>query len=206
MESFGIVASKITELYFKPTILIGFEDGIGKGSGRSVPGFDLHEALHHLGGYLEKYGGHEMAVGVTLKQEKFKEFAEKLEEKAKQAHTEQIVSIVSIDKEITAKELTIETAEELLKLEPYGTSNKVPIFLIKNLKIDSIRTLVEGKHLKLTLQEGSTLINAIGFNLGNYAEEFLIGDKVDMIGMIEVNVFNNNKSIQINMKDMRKSY
>ena len=202
----GIVASKIMEIYFKPTILIGFENGIGKGSGRSVAGFDLHEALHTLGGYLEKYGGHEMAVGVTLKEENFAEFASKLEERAKQAHTEQIVPIISIDKEIMAKELTIETAEKLLELEPYGTSNKVPIFLIKNLKIDSIRTLVEGKHLKLTLQDGTNLINAIGFNLGNYADEFLLGDKVDIVGTIEINVFNNSKNIQINMKDMRKSY
>lgn len=202
----GIVASKITEIYFKPTILIGFEDGIGKGSGRSVPGFDLHEALHSLGGYLEKYGGHEMAVGVTVKQEKFQEFAERLEEKAKEAHTEQIVPIISIDKEITPKELTIEMAESLLELEPYGTSNKTPIFLIKGLKIDSIRTLVEGKHLKLTLQDGTNIINCIGFNLGSYADEFLLGDKVDIIGNVEINVFNNIKNIQINMKDMRKSY
>lgn len=202
----GIVASKVTEIYFKPTILIGFEDGIGKGSGRSVPGFDLHEALHSLGGYLEKYGGHEMAVGVTVKQEKFQEFAEKLEKRAKEAHTEQIVPIISIDKEITPKELTIEMAESLLELEPYGTSNKTPIFLIKGLKIDSIRTLVEGKHLKLTLQDGTNIINCIGFNLGSYADEFLLGDKVDIIGNVEINVFNNIKNIQINMKDMRKSY
>ena len=202
----GIVASKITETYFKPTILIGFEDGIGKGSGRSIPGFDLHEALHKLGHYLEKYGGHEMAVGVTVSQNKFDEFAQELEKIAKEAHTEQVVPVISIDKEISTKELTMETAEELLGLEPYGTSNKVPIFLLKNLKIDSIRTLVEGKHLKLTLKDGTNLINAIGFNLGKYANEFLIGDKVDIIGMIEINVFNNIKNIQINMKDMRKSY
>lgn len=202
----GIVASKITEIYFKPTILVGFENGIGKGSGRSIPGFDLHEALHSLGSDLEKYGGHEMAVGVTVKQEKFNEFARKLEERAKEHHTEQIVSIVSIDKEITAKDLNLEVAESLLELEPYGTSNRVPMFEIKNLKIDSIRTLVEGKHLKLTLQDGANLINAIGFNLGSYANEFMLGDKVDIIGMIEINVFNNVKNIQINMKDMRKSY
>jgi len=202
----GIVASKITELYFKPTILIGFENGIGKGSGRSVPGFDLHEALHSLGEYLEKYGGHEMAVGVTVSEEKFGEFAEKLEIKAKQAHTEQLVPVIYIDKEITSRDLSLENAEKLMELEPYGTSNKVPIFLIKNLKIDSIRTLVEGKHLKLTLQDGANIINGIGFNLGSYADEFLLGDKVDIIGMIEINVFNNIKNIQINIKDMRRSY
>ena len=202
----GIVASKITELYFKPTVLIGFEDGIGKGSGRSVPGFDLHEALHRLGSYLEKYGGHEMAVGVTVHQKNFDQFAEELEKRAKEAHTEQIIPIISIDKEITAKELTLEMVEKLMELEPYGTSNKVPIFLMKNLKIDSIRTLVEGKHLKLTIQDGVNMMNGIGFNLGHYADEFLLGDKVDIIGMLEINEFNNTRSIQINIKDMRRSY
>lgn len=202
----GIVASKITELYFKPTILIGFENGIGKGSGRSVPGFDLHDALHRLGGYLDKYGGHEMAVGVTVSQSNFDKFAEELEKRARELHTEQLVPIISIDKEIAGKDLEIEMAEELTKLEPYGTSNKVPLFLIKNLKIDSIRTLVEGKHLKLTLQDGNHIVNAIGFNLGYHAENFLLGDKVDIIGMIEINEFGNNRNIQINLKDIRKSY
>lgn len=202
----GIVASKITEIYFKPTILIGFEDGIGKGSGRSIPGFDLHDALHKLGGYLEKYGGHEMAVGVTVSEEKFDMFAQEMEKIAKQAHTEKLVPVISIDSEITSKDLNIETAENLLKLEPYGTSNKEPIFLIRNLKIDSIRTLVEGKHLKLTLQDGTITINAIGFNLGYYADDYLLGDKIDIIGKLEINEFNNMKNLQINIKDMRKSY
>ena len=155
---------------------------------------------------MEKYGGHEMAVGVTVSQKNFAKFAEELEKKAKEAHTEQIMPIISIDKEISPKEFTLEMVEKLMELEPYGTSNKVPIFLIKNLKIDSIRTLVEGKHLKLTLQDGTNIINAIGFNLGNYADEFLLGDKVDVIGMLEINTFNHVKSIQINVKDMRKSY
>lgn len=202
----GIVASKITELYFKPAILVGFENGIGKGSGRSIPGFDLHAALHSINGYLDKFGGHEMAVGVTVSQSKFNEFAEKLEQKAKEAHTEQIVPIISIDKEIQPKELTIELIEELGKLEPYGTSNTVPLFLIRNLKIDSIRTLVEGRHLKLTLLEGGNIISGIGFNLGSYADDFLLGDKIDVIGMLEINEFNNVKNIQINIKDIRKSY
>ena len=78
--------------------------------------------------------------------------------------------------------------------------------MIKNLKIDSIRTLVEGKHLKLTLQDGANLIQGIGFNLGYFADEFLLGDRVDVIGMIEINSFNHVKNIQINIKDMRKSY
>lgn len=202
----GIVASKITELYFKPTILIGFEDKVGKGSGRSVPGFDLHDALHSLNEYLEKYGGHEMAVGVTVDRNKFDKFAEEIEKRACEFHTEQITPVILIDKELTNKELTLEMAESLQELEPFGTSNKVPVFLIKNLKIDSIRTLIEGKHLKLTLISGNNIINAIGFNLGKYADDFMLGDRIDLVGMLEINSYNNMRNVQINIKDLRKSY
>ena len=105
----GIVASKITDLYFKPTILICLEDGKGKGSGRSVPGFDLHDALCKCSDYLEKYGGHEMAVGLSLDWGNVQNFADKFEEIAKKEHTEEIVSIVKIDKEIKLKDIDIKT-------------------------------------------------------------------------------------------------
>ena len=147
-----------------------------------------------------------MAVGVTVERKKFKEFAETIEKKAKEEHTENIVPVISIDREIYPKDLTLKTIEDLMLLEPHGTSNPMPIFLIRNLKIDSIRTLVEGKHLKLTLQDSGNIINAIGFGLGHYAEEFMLGDRIDVIGTVELNVFNNIKNVQINMKDIRKSY
>ncbi len=202
----GIVSSKITELYYKPSILICFEDGEGKGSGRSIPGFDLHAALCTSSDYLEKYGGHEMAVGLSLKQNKFEEFKKVFEELARQAHTEEFIPVIKVDKEINLKDITIENVKSLNLLEPFGESNKTPIFIYKNLRIDSIRALSEGKHLKLTLKDGNTIINAIGFNMGYYSEEYLIGDKIDVIGTLEINVFNGLESVQINMKDIRKSY
>ena len=82
----------------------------------------------------------------------------------------------------------------------------MPLFMIKNLKIDSIRTLSEGKHLKLTLKDGNNVIHAIGFNLGSFGEEFLLDDKVDIVGQLEINEFGGNKQVQINLKDIRKSY
>ena len=202
----GIVASKITELYFKPSILICFEGNEGKGSGRSIPGFDLHEALCESSEYLEKYGGHEMAVGLSLKKENFQKFADKFEEIAKKDHTEEIESVINIDEEITLKDVNIETVESLKALEPFGEANKLPVFIYKNLKIDSIRALSEGKHLKLTLKDGNTIINGIGFNMGKYAEEFRISDKIDVLGVLEINSFNGRDTIQINMRDIRKSY
>lgn len=201
----GIVSSKITEMYFKPSILVSFEDGEAKGSGRSIPGFDLHDALCQSSEYLEKYGGHEMAVGLSLKKENFESFKNKLEEIVENAHIDSIIPIIKIDKQISLKDIKCESVVELSKLEPFGEANKMPIFLYKNLRIDSIRALSEGKHLKLTLKDGSTLINAIGFNMGYLADEYLMGDKIDIIGVLEINTFNGKSSVQINIKDMMKS-
>lgn len=202
----GIVASKITELYFKPSILICFEGEDGKGSGRSIPGFDLHAALCSSSKYLEKYGGHEMAVGLSLKKDKFEDFKKVFEKIAIEANTEEIVPVIKIDKEINLKDISIESVKSLKLLEPFGESNKTPVFIYKNLRIDSIRALSEGKHLKLTLKDGNTIINAIGFNMGSYSEEYLIGDRIDVIGVLETNTFNGIESVQINMKDIRRSY
>ena len=82
----------------------------------------------------------------------------------------------------------------------------MPLFLYKNLRIDSIRALSEGKHLKLTLKDDNYIIDAIGFNMGALADEYLIGDKIDVVGTLEINSFNNVEKIQINLKDVRKSY
>lgn len=202
----GIVASKITEMYFKPSILICMEDEEGKGSGRSIPGFDLHNALCKTSNYLQKYGGHEMAVGLSLDKKDFESFKNGFEEYASTCKLDEIIPIINIDKQVTEKELTVENVKDLAKLEPYGEANKCPIFLYKNLKVDSIRSLTEGKHMKLTLKtDTNNVIVAMGFNMGNRAEEFLIGDKVDIVGILELNMFNGLESVQFNLKDIMKS-
>ena len=185
----GIVASKLTEKFYRPTILICFEGDIGKGSGRSLPGFDLHEALVQSSAYLEKYGGHEMAVGLSLKKEKYNDFKTEFEKIAKSKNIQQMIPVINIDGIINSKNINKKTIEELEMLEPFGEKNKNPIFVYKNLKIDSIRALSEGKHLRLTLKDDNLLINAIGFNLGYLSEEYLIGDKIDIAGNLELNKF-----------------
>ena len=201
----GIVSSKITELYFKPSILLCEEEEIGKGSGRSIPGFDLYEALTECKDTIEKFGGHSMAVGINIKKEKFEEFKEKLEEIAKEKHIEEIVPILKIDGQVSLDEINKEMVESLKELEPFGEENKIPLFVIKNLKIDSIRALSEGKHLKLTLKDNKNIVNAIGFNLGYLSNEYKIGDKIDVVGNLEINTFNGVDNIQINLKDVMKS-
>ena len=202
----GIVSSKITEMYFKPSILLSFEeDGIGKGSGRSIPGFDLHDALMKCNDCIEKFGGHSMAIGITIKRENFDKLKDKLEEIAIEEHIDEIVPVIKIDAKINLAEVNKEMVESLKELEPFGEGNKMPVFAFKNLKIDSIRALSEGKHLKLTLKDNNVIVNAIGFNMGELAEDYRIGDKIDVVGTLEINSFNGMDSIQINIKYIMKS-
>ncbi len=201
----GIVSSKITDLYFKPSILLCYEDEVAKGSGRSIPGFDLHDALMKCQNSIERFGGHAMAIGITIKRDKFEEFKKEFEEVARKAKIDEIIPIINIDAKINLSEINKEMVASLKKLEPFGEGNKMPIFAFKNLKIDSIRALSEGKHIKLTLKEGNSIINAIGFNLGHLVDEYRIGDKIDVVGTLEINSFNGVDSLQINLKDVMKS-
>ncbi len=201
----GIVSSKITDLYFKPSILLCYEDDLAKGSGRSIPGFDLHEALMKCQDTIERFGGHAMAIGITIKKDKFEEFSRKFEEIAKEAKIDEIIPVINIDAKINLSEISKEIVESLKQLEPFGEGNKTPVFVFKNLKIDSIRALSEGKHIKMTLKEENTVINAIGFNLGYLADEYIIGDKIDIVGTLEINSFNGVDNLQINIKDVMKS-
>ena len=125
---------------------------------------------------------------------------------AKEKQIDKIVPILKIDAQVDLKDINMEIVESLKQLEPFGEENKVPLFVFKNLKIDSIRALSEGKHIKLTLrQDNQNLINAMGFNLGELTNDYRIGDKVDIVGSLEVNKFNGEESIQILLKDMMKS-
>ena len=204
----GIVASKITDLYYKPCILICFDEDsdIGKGSGRSIPGFDLHDALMKCTDILEGFGGHSMAVGVAVSKNNFDNLKEKFEKLTNEADIQNVVPVINIDMLLNIDEVTKSMVESLNLLEPYGEANKMPIFAFKNLKIDSIRALTEGKHLKLTLKSNNnTYVDAIGFNLGYMVEEYRIGDRVDVVGNLEINSFNGVDSIQINLKDLMKT-
>ena len=201
----GIVSSKITEITYKPSILICFEGEESKGSGRSIPGFDLHEAVYNCKEYLTAAGGHSMAIGLSLKTKNFTKFKEKIEEYSRQKNIDKLEPELTIDAEITSNDIDIEKIDQIEKLEPFGESNTMPVVMYKNLKIVSIRALSEGKHLKLTLLDGNIYIDAIGFNLGNLSEQYQIGDKVDIVGNIGVNRFRDIENVQITLKDIRMS-
>ncbi len=203
----GIVSSKITENYFKPSILLSYENGenIAKGSGRSIPGFDLYEGLGKCIDSIHKYGGHSMAIGISVEKDKLEKFKKNFMEIVEEAHTELLVPVINVDSKVSLVEINKEIVESLKILEPFGEANKTPIFIFKNLKIDSIRALSEGRHLKMTLKEENNVVNAIGFNKGNLVNEYKLGDKVDIAGVLEINTFGGVENIQINICDIMKS-
>ena len=147
-----------------------------------------------------------MAVGLSLKTENFNKFKDEIEDYAKKLRLCDIIPVIKLDEQISLKDVNIKSVKELSMLEPFGEGNREPLFLFKDLKINSIRTLSEEKHIKLTLQENHYLIDAIGFNLGELSHEYKIGDRIDVAGTLEINRFNAKESVQINLKDIRKSY
>jgi single-stranded-DNA-specific exonuclease len=201
----GIVASKITEMYYKPSILICFEGEEGKGSGRSIEGFDLHEALGGCSDSLIKYGGHEMAIGLSIESKKFDDFKKMLLEIAGQRITEDMVATIKVDSEVTTKDISLDMVKSLELLEPYGEGNLPPVFIYKNIKVDSIRTLSEDKHLKLNVKDGNIIFDAIGFNMGELKDSIKMGDRVDILHYLEINKYNNTERVQLNIKDIKHS-
>lgn len=202
----GIVSSKITEDYYKPSILICIEGKDAKGSGRSVEGFDLHEAILKCGDKLTACGGHSMAIGLSLKSDNFEDFKKEFLEYANEHITDEMKEpVIEIDDEVTSKDVSIENIKQISLIKPFGESNFNPMIIYRNLKINSIRTLTEGKHIKLSLQDENITIDAIGFGLGKFAQEYQIDDRIDVVGNIGINIFNNKETIQIIIKDMRKA-
>ena len=199
----GIVSSRITEKFYKPSILVCFDKDIAKGSGRSIEGFDLHKALMECDKYLTNFGGHSLAAGLSLNTKDFEKFKNMINEYAeKNIKDEDLIPTINIDLKLEDSQLNIEDVEELKLLEPFGQSNEEPIFMITNLKVVSIKTLSDGKHLKLYLKNQNYL-DAIGFNLGERANELKIGDTIDIVGNLNINDFNNTKKVQMLLKDFK---
>ena len=199
----GIVSSKITETYYKPSILISIEEGIGKGSGRSIDGYDLHSALTDCSEYLDKFGGHEMAIGLYIDINNIEKFKEKIKKITSERIDKDAIPTLKIDALIHSKEINFELLDAIRILEPYGEANHPPIFVSKNMKVDSVRLLSNDKHIKMTLKADNMILNAIGFNMGDRIVH--IGDKIDVAYTLEINQFNDMKSIQLNIKDFKKS-
>ncbi len=208
----GIVSSRITEKYGLPSILISFdgEDGAeapmddGKGSGRSIKGLNLVDALYYCEELLVKYGGHELAAGLTVKRANLDEFRRKINEYARQNLTEDIFKIrMEADCRLTVKDLTMSFAEELSMLEPFGIGNTTPTFTMKDVTVKRISHIGGGKHTRLTLEMDGDTVTALYFGVGEGELGFECGDLIDVLFTVDINDYKGIRSVQIVLSDAR---
>jgi len=201
----GIVASKLTEKYLKPVILLSYDDEKAKGSGRIPQGISLYDALTDCKEYLVAFGGHELAAGLTLETKNIPAFKEKFEQVIGKMKPDEFVRNIDIDFEISKLDMTLNTINEIDKIAPFGQKNKRPVFIYKNLKVVSVSTLKEDKHLKFKLQDDNFLVDAIFFKAGDRRDEVIVSDKIDVVLTMSLNEFMGRKNIQFLVVDFKKS-
>jgi len=196
----GIVASRLVERYHRPTILISIdEDGSAKGSGRSIPGFHLLDAVTACSGFLERFGGHRYAAGIGLRAETVTPFAAAFEAEAARLLTDDdLVAHLDMDAEVRPDEITPELARELKRLEPFGAGNPEPVLFLRGLRVMEHRVVGDG-HLRLRLAAGGRHFNAIAFRLA--ARQ--IPGMIDIAFFPEMNEWNGNSTLQLRVKDLR---
>ncbi|MBP3666723.1 MAG: single-stranded-DNA-specific exonuclease RecJ [Clostridia bacterium] len=211
----GIVASRITEKYGLPSILISFngavegdpsEEDVGKGSGRSVKGLNLVEALADSSDLLQRFGGHELAAGLTVHRRDIPAFRERINTYAAARLTEEMTAVrYEADCACEACELTMHQAEELERLEPFGVGNPTPVLLLRDAVIHRIVSLGNGKHTKLTLYKDGQMLQAIWFGMAAGKLPAVTGDTVDLLFQLNVNDYQGMRTLQLIIQDMRIS-
>lgn len=200
----GIVSSKITEKYYKPSILFAVDGDSAKGSGRSISGFNLFGALEHSSDLLEKFGGHELAAGLTIKAENIEAFRKAINSYAKGKIEEAtLIPTISLDAQIKVTYITIDTVNDINKLQPFGVNNPTPSFSVRNIKIHRISVMSNGKHLRMTLYKDGKYLDAVGFGMGDYYSMFEEGDFVDVAFALDINDYKGFQNVQMILKDIR---
>lgn len=201
----GIAASRIVEKYNSPTILISLENDIGKGSARSIKGFDICSAISECENILENYGGHKYAVGLTIKANKIDTLKERFNEIIKRELPSGIPkSFIKIDAEIDLSCLDGDMIRFLDKLSPYGESNPIPVFLTRNLHVVNDSRIVGNNHLKFKVTDGYRFFDAIGFNMGNYKDKVRPNNSpIEILYNVEENEWRGRKNIQLVIKAIR---
>lgn len=200
----GIVASRLVNIYNKPVVLFTKENDVVRGSGRCPNGFSLYDALTESKEYLIQFGGHELAAGMSIEEENIPLFREEFEKIVTQ-NMKDLVQVIDVDMEIKKSDLGVQILKDINRIKPYGQSNNTPLFLYKGLKIHSIRTLKEEKHLKFTLQDERVLLEALAFSQGARRDEVRLGDKIDVLCNVEINSYNTPRTIQLILQDFKKT-
>lgn len=211
----GIVASRITEKYGRPTILVSFEgntsdvhtpDDIGKGSGRSIKGMNLVDALSHCDEHLLKYGGHELAAGLSVSRGELDTFIKKINSYAlSNLSDDDMVPTLEADTEIAFEDVTLALAEGIRILEPYGVANPIPAFVLRAVTVTEISSVSGGKHTRLTVTNGRYSLSCMYFSCSPDSIGLYPGDEIDLLFNIDINDWLGRRSVQIIVRDIKLS-
>ena len=200
----GIVASKITEKYGKPSIVISSSNGLSKGSGRSIEGFSLYDAVYACSEHLTMFGGHPMAAGLNLYSKDVEAFKASIENYAKN-YGEIPAAKLKIDCKLNPKALSIDLINQISELEPFGFSNPKPMFVLSNMSLEKIQPVGGGKHLRLRFTRNDTAVTAMKFSITKEDFPYTVGDILDLAVSIDMNEYNGEKSLSIIIRDYKLS-
>ena len=201
----GICASRLSGKFYRPTVMLSITDGIAKGSGRSIPEFDLYSALKTCSDDLVEFGGHKLAAGLTIKEENIEKFSRRFEEIAREKLSGvELKPKLKIDGYCNLDEINSDLIRLLKYLEPHGFENEKPIFMDKNLKVVGTPRILKRKHLKFKIKKDFTEFEAIGFGKADLVDR-LDADvsNLNMAFYIDENVWDGRKYIQLNVKDLK---
>ncbi len=211
----GIVSSRITEKYCRPSILVSFEgqlngspspDDIGKGSGRSIKGMNLVDALYACSGDLVKFGGHELAAGLSVTRAALPAFRERINEYArKNLSEEDMIPSIDADYEIEFSDINLALAKSFSMLEPYGVGNPVPVLVLRGAAIAEISGVSDGKHTKLILSDGRHMLTAMYFSNSPDSLGFCVGDRIDILFNLDINEWGDRESVQVIVRDIKRA-
>lgn len=201
----GIVASRLVEKYYLPVVMVALEDDMGKGSARSIPGFNLHEALTVHQQYLEKFGGHNQAAGFSVKPENIPALRQALEAYADTVITEDmLIPSLELDSLINLNDIDFGLLEQLEKLAPFGHQNRGPTLACQGASVVQSQGVgTNGAHLKIRLRSTRGLLDGIGFNLGSYQESLASGETVDLAFALDRNTWQGRTTVQLQLKDIK---
>lgn len=199
----GIVASRVTERCGKPCMIISRGETEAKGSGRSIEGFSLFEAICVCGDLLIKFGGHPMAAGITLKPENIEAFRKRINQYAAEHFPQMPTQTVTLDCKLNPAALSVSMAQSLTQLEPFGNGNPQPVFGLFNMELSNVTPVGGGGHLRLTLEKNGAVITAMRFNTKPEELPYHIGDKIDLAVQLEAREFRGQPSLTVIVRDMK---
>jgi single-stranded-DNA-specific exonuclease len=205
----GIVASRLMDYYYRPTVILTLSDGLATGSARSVNGFDIYQAVESCSDLLENFGGHKYAAGLTMKVSNIKKFTRRFEEfVGENIHQDQLIPVVEIDTELQLSEIDEKFVRVLNQFQPFGPENNTPVFLTENVSDNGMgkRVGTEGDHLRLNLVQEENpykVFTAIAFQKGKLFDRICEGMSFDICYTVEENEYRGRTSTQLNIRDLK---